>query len=256
MGLVILKKTLQRAPFPFLPCEDAAWRKIPNEQGPHQTVDSDGALDLAASRNVRKTFQLFTTAPRLHQSMVLLEQPKRTKIVCQYRAEPIFGQVCLVPNLTVFNYCATTFPLLSLLQRPGFSLGSALLLPLPKKQSEWQNHFEHFLEGPGVNLTGGEIPIRILRLSIQQWHQGGKNAMLIRQLLKLMIKTWGCLSKRIPGISGILHFALEPGRSTSKKFTFLCWRNDVGSKDCFIHCLLGYWWQSFGDIWGKFGLGF
>ena len=87
--------------------------------------------------------------------------------------------------------------------------------PFTKKQSECQNHFEHFLKRPGVNLTGGEIPIRILRLSIQQWHQGGKNAMLIRQLLKLMIKTWGCLSKRIPGISGILHFALEPGLRNS-----------------------------------------
>lgn len=127
--------------------------------------------------------------------------------------------------------------------------------PFTKKQSEWQNHFEHFLERPGVNLTGGEIPIRILRLSVQQWHQGGKNAILIRQLLKFMIKTWGCLSKRIPGISGILHFALEPGRSASKKFTFFCWRHDVGCKDCFICYLLGSWKQPFGDKWGGIWFG-
>lgn len=41
-----------------------------------------------------------------------------------------------------------------------------------------------------------------------------------------MVKTWGCLSKRIPGISGILHFALEPGWSVSKKCTFFYWRSN------------------------------
>jgi hypothetical protein len=40
-----------------------------------------------------------------------------------------------------------------------------------------------------VNSGGGEIPIRILKLGIQQWHQGGKSAMLIKQLLTLMVKT-------------------------------------------------------------------
>ena len=50
-------------------------------------------------------------------------------------------------------------------------------------------HFVYFLERPGVDLAGGDIPIRILRLSVQQWHEGGKKAMLIKQLLKLMTKT-------------------------------------------------------------------
>lgn len=118
-------------------------------------------------------------------------------------------------------------PFLSPLCCTGDSFTPALLFSLlNQKTSEWQNHFGYCLERPGVNLAGGEISIRILRLGVQQWHQEGKNAMLIKQLLRLMVKTWGCLSKRIPGISGILHFVLEPGWSVSKKCTFFYWRSN------------------------------
>ena len=105
--------------------------------------------------------------------------------------------------------------------------GSAFLLPLSKSKVNDKIILSIFLKGQLWTWLEEKFPLEFRGSAYSSGTQlwGGKCAMLIKQLLKLMIKTWGCLSKRIPGISSV-HFAWEPGWLVSKKSTFFSWRSD------------------------------